>query len=585
MEFRILGPLEARSEGQPLPLTGPRQHALLAFLLLHANDLVSTERLVDELWYEPPQRGASAVQTQISRLRKVLGERLDSTGRGYLLRVEPGEFDLHRLRALLAEAGASSSPAERSRLLQEAESLWSGEPLSGLDAPYVAGEAAALDELRYGALEERLAADLDRGLAAELLPELALLVSQRPLRERLRLHQMLALYRAGRQAEALEAYQAARAVLDEELGLEPSTALRELERAILRQDPELDVPRARTAATRPSPSRRRRTTFAAAALVCVLLAGGGTAVVLLHSSGFPSARPPVEAAAPKRPAVVHRVAPHHTRHVPPVHVKTQARAHAVIRNVPHPAETTGLAPTTTTVRPAVIRKTKPLHDTVATTIPATTTTAPPPRRPATISDTFAGTQIDSTIWYQIAAGTGWTLTQDNGYVQFSFAADAAPGGQYNRIGGHLGSQCKFPGDFDARVDFALPTWPARNGVVVSLWGFFNNVGYAAWRQSSPQWGELFGSYTGPGQSGGVQLDDTSGSLRLARHDGLLTAYFMHKGSWDPVTSSRSSGVANVAIGADAGPDFAGQPVVVDFSNFSVKGDDPICPPGSQPSSP
>src|SRR4029077_8715062 len=167
-----------------------------------------------------------------------------------------------------------------------------------------------------------------------------------------------------------------------------------------------------------------------------------------------------------------------------------------------------------------------------TTTATTTTTVSPPRRPATISDNFAGTQIDPTIWYQIATGTGWTLSQRDGYVEYVFGADAVPGGQYAQIGGRLGSQCKFPGDFDARVDFALPQWPSHNGVVVNLWAFFSNVGYAAWRQSSSQGGELFGSYTGPGDSGGVQLDDLSGSLRLARHDGLLTAYFLHKGSWD-----------------------------------------------------
>src|SRR5438445_2118153 len=133
MEFRILGLLEARSDDLPLPLGGPRQRALLAYLLLHANEVVSAERLLDELWYDLPLGGAAAIQTQISRLRKVVGERLVSSGQGYALHVGPDELDLHRLRALLAEAGEAQSPDERSLLLREAEALWSGDPLAGLD--------------------------------------------------------------------------------------------------------------------------------------------------------------------------------------------------------------------------------------------------------------------------------------------------------------------------------------------------------------------------------------------------------------------------------------------------------------------
>jgi hypothetical protein len=119
-------------------------------------------------------------------------------------------------------------------------------------------------------------------------------------------------------------------------------------------------------------------------------------------------------------------------------------------------------------------------------------------------------------------------------------------------------------------------------VVVNLWGFFQNAGYAAWRASSPQWGEQFGSHTGRGASTGVQLDDTSGSLRLVRQNGLLTAYFLHKGTWDALTSTREPGLATIAIGATAGADFGKQAVTVDLKNFTVTGDDPVCPPGSHP---
>src|SRR5690242_11828739 len=121
MDFRILGPLEARSGGRQLPLGGPRQRALLAYLLLRANEVVSPERLLDDVWFELPQGGAAALQTQISRLRKVVGERLVSANHGYSLRIDPDELDLERLRALLAAAGSASSPAERSAFLRDAE--------------------------------------------------------------------------------------------------------------------------------------------------------------------------------------------------------------------------------------------------------------------------------------------------------------------------------------------------------------------------------------------------------------------------------------------------------------------------------
>jgi hypothetical protein len=282
-----------------------------------------------------------------------------------------------------------------------------------------------------------------------------------------------------------------------------------------------------------------------------------------HPMHAPARRPPTRAVV---------------RHAP-ARRRTPVVPKAVARRVSRPASVPVREASTTTKQQT--NGTKPTTQSTHTTH-ATVQSPPPPRKPATISDDFSGTQIDPTIWYQIATGTGWALTQKNGYVEYAFDADAVPGGAYTQIGGHLGSQCKFPGDFDARVDFALPTWPSRSGVVVNLWAFLANAGYAVWRQSSVQWGELVGSYTGPGDSGGVQLNDASGSLRLARKDGVLSAYFLHKGSWDELTSSRASGVVTVAIGANAGSDFGKQAVVVDLSNFTVTGDDPVCPPGSHP---
>jgi DNA-binding SARP family transcriptional activator len=587
MEFRILGPLEARSEGRLLPPGGRRQCALLAYLLLHANEVVSAGRLVEELWFGPPLHAVAAVHTQISRLRKVVGERLVTSGQAYSLRVEPDELDLLRARALLADAGGASSPEERSRLLREVEALWQGEPLAGLDAPFVSGEAAALEELRYGALEERFAADLERGCAGELLAELSLIVAQQPQRERLRMQQILALYRAGRQVDALEAYRDARSTLAEELGLEPSPALRELERAVLRQDPALDLAvKPPAEAPQPAPTRRRsrrRSVLVGSLLGLIVVSGVGAAVLIARTSH--------DTAAPQTPArvlpktVVQKqvrrvVAPRSGAHASSHQSQNAvARTHGAVRS--HTPVSAGKS----TSKPAVAALSHghapPPQQTVATTTP--TQTAPTPRRAATISDTFAGAQIDPTIWYQSGSGNGWTVSQHDGRVEYAFDADATPGGPYDAIGGQLGSKCRFPGDFDARVDFALPQWPSRNGVIVNLWAVFPNVGYAAWRWSHPQFGEEFGSYTGPGGSGSVQLDDVSGSLRIARSDGLLSTYFLHNGSWDELTSTHDTRPATIAIGASAaGNEFGGQPVTVDFRNFTVTGDNLSCPPGSQP---
>jgi len=226
MEFRILGKVEVSTGGQPLPLGGARQRALLAFLLLHANEQVTADRLIDELWTVPPAGGVAAVRTLVHRLRKVLGERIATVGPSYELRLEPQELDLDRFRSLLGEAAAVAESGDRSRLLRDADALWCGEPLSGIDAPFVATEVAALTDLRLAAVEDRIDADLDQGLATRLVSELSALVGRHPLRERLRGQLMLALYRSGRQADALEAYREIRRMLSQQLGLEPSPFLR-----------------------------------------------------------------------------------------------------------------------------------------------------------------------------------------------------------------------------------------------------------------------------------------------------------------------------------------------------------------------
>jgi DNA-binding SARP family transcriptional activator len=243
MEFRVLGPLEVVEDGQALPLGGTKQRALLACLVLRANQLVSTDRLVEELWpHGAPRTAAKTIQVYISKLRKELGEgRLVTHPPGYVLRVDPSELDLARFEALLEEA-RRVDPRRAVEPLREALALWRGPALADLAyEPFAQTEIARLEELRLAALEERIEADLATGRHAERVGELEALVADHPLRERLRGQLMLALYRSGRQAEALEVYQDARRTLVEELGLEPSVALQRLEKAILQHARWLDL--------------------------------------------------------------------------------------------------------------------------------------------------------------------------------------------------------------------------------------------------------------------------------------------------------------------------------------------------------
>jgi predicted ATPase/DNA-binding SARP family transcriptional activator len=234
MEFRILGPLEVDSDGQALNLGGAKQRALLAMLLLHANQVVSRDRLVDALWEDdPPETAHKALQVHVSGLRKLLGkERLETRPPGYLLRVDKDELDLGCFQRLREEGK-----------LADALGLWRGPPLSDFAYDgFAQAEIARLEDQRLTCLEERIEQELEAGRHGALTGELEALVARHPLRERLRGQLMLGLYRSGRQAEALDAYQAARSTLVDELGIEPSRELRELHQAILNQDPALELP-------------------------------------------------------------------------------------------------------------------------------------------------------------------------------------------------------------------------------------------------------------------------------------------------------------------------------------------------------
>ena len=251
MEFLILGPLEVRDGDRLLPVGGGKQRALLAILLSRANEVVSKGRLIDELWQsEPPETAVNGLQVNVSQLRKALPPGvLVTRSPGYSLRVELGELDLHRFEQLVEEALAEDDSATAAATLREALALWRGPALADfVDEPFAQPEIARLEELRLTALERRIEADLALGRHAELVGELEGLSARHPLRERPRGQLMLALYRSGRQAEALGVYQRARQALSEQLGIEPSEALRELERGILRHDPALDIEPATRAA-------------------------------------------------------------------------------------------------------------------------------------------------------------------------------------------------------------------------------------------------------------------------------------------------------------------------------------------------
>ena len=249
MQFGILGPLEVRANGRVVALGGAKPRALLAVLALHANQSVSAERLAVALWGEDaPPRAAKTVQVYVARLRKALDDPgvLVTTPAGYCLRVGPGELDAERFerqvadgrRALAAGRGEHAAAEVRAAL-----ELWRGPPLAELaSTPFAPAEIARLEEQHLAALEVRVEADLVAGRHAELVGELQRLTSQHPWRERLHAQLMLALYRSGRQGDALEAYREAREVLVEQLGVEPGVELRDLHEAILTHAPGIDVP-------------------------------------------------------------------------------------------------------------------------------------------------------------------------------------------------------------------------------------------------------------------------------------------------------------------------------------------------------
>ena len=248
MEFRILGPLEVHGELGAIRVSGRKPRAVLAVLLLHANEPVSPERLALALWgEEAPATAVSTVQVHISRLRKALGdgEVVTTSSAGYRIRVDPGELDAERFERLVEDgrrALAAGRATEAATVLREALALWRGPPLADLAfEPFAHVEIARLEEQRLAALEARIEADLAAGRHAEVVGELRRLVAEQPTREQLAGHLMVALYRCGRQAEALDAYRDAREKLADDLGIEPGPELRALQDAVLRHDQSLQL--------------------------------------------------------------------------------------------------------------------------------------------------------------------------------------------------------------------------------------------------------------------------------------------------------------------------------------------------------
>lgn len=287
MEFRTLGSLEVLVGGRQVPLGGMRQRELLAILLLHRGEAVSVDRIVDSLWEsEPPETATKTVQVYVSRLRKVLGEGvLVSRGGGYALEVGADQVDAGRFERLAGEGREAldrGDPQVASERLSAALDLWRGPALADfVYRSFVQSEIDRLDELRLAAREDRIDAELALGRHAALVPEIETLIAELPTRERLRGQLMLALYRSGRQSEALESYRSACLMLDRELGLKPGPELQRLEHAILTQDPELDAP----SRGGPFADQRRRGGIVVAfggglllaAVVAAIVASGGDA--------------------------------------------------------------------------------------------------------------------------------------------------------------------------------------------------------------------------------------------------------------------------------------------------------------------
>jgi YVTN family beta-propeller protein len=306
VRFFLLGPFEVREDDRQIPVTGRRQKVLLALLLLRPGEVVARDRLIEELWRgNPPPTAENALHGLVAQVRKLLefSDRpmLITRAPGYALEVDPKAIDIHQFESIVDQGHVSLAEGRNevaAELLREALALWRGRPFDDLgDAPFVQAEAARLEELRLRALEDRIEADLGIGHAEDLVSELQVLVGREPYRERLRSQLMRALYRSGRQAEALASYRDARRLFVGELGIEPSPELQALERAILQQDASLLGP-----VQKGRPARGRRLRRVGGAVAGLLVIGGVVAAVLSFTGG--SNRATLSSARPDSVAVI-----------------------------------------------------------------------------------------------------------------------------------------------------------------------------------------------------------------------------------------------------------------------------------------
>jgi len=591
VEFRILGPLQVLNGDVPIEVAGTKRKALLALLVLRANEVVRSEWLIDELWgANAPRNAPAALHNHVSRLRKALGpEILARREWGYVLRAAPETVDLRRFEQLVAHAEALPA-RERSAKLAEALGLWRGPPLEDVSLePALEREVARLEELRLTTLERRIDADLETGGSAQLTGELEELIAANPLREHLRWQLILALYRSGRQAEALEVYRETRRMLADELGLDPSPALRELERAILRQDPSLVVPVPPPPSEAPPavpPPRRRSRVYVGLVALALLGAGGAVTASALSRGGHKfvatrtqSMRTIIETI--ERPAAIVKTSiTKPRRRATGVHAK---RAAVTTRTA---TRSTRVAQHVTRRRTTVVRKTRisrvkrVTHGVDRAKHTTTTTTTTVSARPVRIADDFSEPAIDPLTWSTWLNGTGGTTDQTDGRLVMSIPADAQEESQWNSVGVVYGTRCTFAGDFDARIDYTLLDWPASNGAAVAL-SVLGHTGQAAnVARSTTRWGDVYNSW--PDQAS-APIADTSGSLRIARSHGVVTSFFLHDGRWRRLGSDALSGELSILLGLGSNGDlWQHVDVSAALDNFVVTAPDADCPAGSDP---
>jgi DNA-binding SARP family transcriptional activator len=546
----------------------------MAILALDPGRCVSRDRLVDGLWGDtPPDSAGHSLQVHVSSVRKLLGaDLIETCSGGYRLAVDPEAVDARRASDLVAAARAARGEGneENARThLRAALELFRGPPLADVQLEGQATHAAArLNDLRIEALEEEFDLALALGGGAALVAGLQALVTEEPLRERARAQLMLALYRSGRQADALAVFQDARRTFVEELGIEPSPALRQLERAILQQDETLIV----TGSQLSSPDSRapRLPKRVAAVGVIALAAAAGVSAALLLPPGHPRASsstsssmsgPSTLVATPNH-AVRHRaprratVASHTTRkHVPAV----------VVMPVPPTTTTTERVTVSTTAKPVPHVTTYPTHTTVPPAVAPPTTTAP--ADPMRIVDTFDDAVPDATVWNVLFNGTGADAVQQDGKGVFSIAAGAQPGGAYNFVGAQYGTRCRFTGDIDTQVDYRLVNWPAGSSAYVSLQAVFADG--MVERFSEPSGSDVYGSIIQP-RFKTVVASGTTGSLRLTRVGGVLTTYYLDAGAWVPIDSASATGTAVLQFGLSVTPGVSpASNISVELDNFAA----------------